>query len=310
MKTESLTLTSPYDGLKLACLAAEPDDGKIRGIVQLVHGMAEMKERYLPLIRHLTDEGYACFIHDHRGHGGSVLSPDDLGFFYEGGGAALITDTLAAIEESRRRWSGRKLLLIGHSMGSFVVRCTIRQQGNAADGLIVMGTPSINGAAPLAHALASIEGKLRGRRHRSTFLNKLAFGAYQKNIPNPQSAFDWLSVNRSNVDFYLKSPLCGFIFTCDGFCGLFDLASWTYRDDGWSVTNPAMPVLFLSGSDDPCIGSAANFDKAVAHLKARGYRDVESRLFEGYRHEILNESIADEVMTVIDDWIEKKRIFS
>lgn len=188
-------------------------------------------------------------------------------------------------------------------MGSLVVRCYTKKYDSELSALIVMGSPAKNGALPAAKFLNGVIGTFRGKHHVSGLINKLAFSSYLKNIPNPRTEFDWLSVNENNVDAYIASEYCGFPFTCDGFRGLFDEMGDTYDESGWSVSNPSLPILFVSGSEDPCIGSKENFEFAQNFMEKRGYSDVTGILYEGLRHEILNEDEHDAVYADIAEWL-------
>ena len=300
------TVISPVDGLELSTLVIAPDEGDIKAIVQLVHGMAEMKERYIPFMEYLASQGYACVIHDHRGHGKSVKDENDLGYLYKAGGDAFVEDTRVVTEFARSEWPDKKLILFGHSMGSLVVRCYAKKYDGDLAGLIVMGSPAQNGAVKAAKTMVAVKTVFQGAHHRSNMINRMAFGSYLKNIPELRTTFDWLSVNEDNVDRYIKSETCGFCFTLDGFRGLFDVLEDTYDPKGWAMDNPEMPVLFLSGSEDPCIGGKKNFYNAITFMKERGYADVENRFYKGLRHEILNEDAKQAVYDDICDWLAKK----
>ena len=302
MKTETLTLASPVDSLELSLLVIEPDSD-IKGVFQLVHGMAEMKERYIAFMEYLASQGYACIIHDHRGHGESLKSKDDLGYMYKAGGHGLVEDVHAVTSYAKGRWPEKPVVLFGHSMGSLVVRCVVKKYDADYAALIVMGSPARNGAASVGRTLTKVKSAIQGAHHRSKMITSMAFGSYLKNIPNARTPFDWLSVNEANVDRYIESETCGYMFTLDGYKGLFDVLIDTYDPKGWAMANPAMPVLFLSGSEDPCIDGKKNFYDAITFMKERGYEDVENRFYKGLRHEILNEDAKEQVYQDITGWL-------
>lgn len=80
MIKEETTIRSQHDGLELGVSIRIPDKEPI-GILQLVHGMAEHRERYHDFMDFCAKKGYVVIIHDHRGHGASVKSEDDFGYF-------------------------------------------------------------------------------------------------------------------------------------------------------------------------------------------------------------------------------------
>ena len=160
---QTLQLTASADGIQLSLAYLEPQ-GSPKGIVQLVHGMCEHKERYYSLMEYFCDAGYVCVIHDHRGHGGSVKTADDLGYMYDGGWKAMVEDVELVRKWSARKWPGLRRILMGHSMGSMVVRSYVKRYDSQVDTLIVCGSPSYNPAAGFGRMLAALTAFfLKGR---------------------------------------------------------------------------------------------------------------------------------------------------
>ena len=252
---KEMTLPASADGLSLAMLASVPE-GAPRGVVQLVHGMCEHKERYIPFMEWLTARGYVCVIHDHRGHGASVKSADDLGYLYDGGWQALVEDVRVVSDWIREQWPGLDYTLFGHSMGSMVVRSFAKRYDDRLDRLFVCGCPSDNPAKGAGKALAGLFGLLRGWHYRPRLLQKMSFGTFNK----PFAQEGW--------------P-----------------AAWVCSDPkGWKVSRPQLPVHFISGAEDPCRTSDQALEKAVALMRRVGYARTDLKLYPGMRHEILNET--------------------
>lgn len=293
---EEKCFTSSSDGLSISYLKAVPE-GQIKGIVQLVHGMAEHKERYLELMKYLEDHGYASYINDHRGHGKSIRNQNDLGYFYDDKGDYIVNDVYDLTEIIKSNHPGLPLYLFGHSMGSMVVRKYTALHDDEIDKLIVCGSPSENNAASLALILTGIIGTFKGDHHRSTFINNLAFKGnderFGSNLTNA-----WLSLNEENVMAYNNDALCGFTFTVNGFMNLFSLMRDTYNKNLYQMKNRNLDILFIAGEDDPVIISKDKFNKAVAFMKNLGYHNVQSILYPHLRHEILNEK---EKLQIFDD---------
>lgn len=297
-------IVSEYDGHLLAVLAVVPE--KMRGVMQIVHGMSEHKERYLPFMEYMARRGFACVIHDHRGHGASVKVPEDLGYMYGGGGDSIVSDILQVNREIRRQWPEMPVILFGHSMGSLAVRAFARKYDGFMDMLIVCGSPSKNPALKLGQCIAAFQKKVFGGRHKSRLLETLSFGAYAARFAKEKDGSGWICSDPEVVREYNASPLCGFTFTADGYQALFQLMEQCYAEDGWVMENPGMPVLFVSGKEDPCLGNVRKFAQAVQHMRLRGYRDVRGKLYPGMRHEILNEKDHEKVFHDIYVYIVKK----
>lgn len=301
---KTVYLTSKQDGLKLHVLLMEPEQSP-KGIVQICHGMAEHKERYEPLMQMLCNNGYISVIHDHRGHGKSVKNASDLGYFYDDSGKAIIEDVHQVTTWMKERY-GEELPyhLFGHSMGSLVVRCYLKKYDDELDSLIVCGSPSENKAAKAAGFLAKIACKM-GAHKKGKFFQKMALGLYGKALGEDESENGWISYNKENVKAYDENPLDGFVFSNNGFLNLFLLMDETYNKKGWQVKHPSLPILFIAGADDPCIGSKKQYAQAMTTLKKRGYNQVRGMLFLNRRHEILNEDDVEKVYDAVLHFLEQ-----
>lgn len=303
MKHTSSSIDASADNLKISVLTISPDQAP-KAFVQLVHGMCEHKERYIPFMEFLAANGYVCVIHDHRGHGASVKSSDDLGYFYDGGFKAMIDDVHLVTRYIKGLYPSLPLYLFGHSMGSMVVRSYAKRYDNELSGLIVCGSPSRNPAAGLGKALAAVAGFFCGQHFRPGLIQKIAFGTFNSGLENAVSPNSWVCSDPEIVAAYDANPLCNYRFTANGFRNLFALMQDTYSRKGWKMDNPAMPVRFIAGEDDPCIAGLENFAKAVDFMRETGYTDVTSKSYPGMRHEILNEIGKEQVWNDILEFIE------
>ena len=291
---KAMTLPASADGLSLAMLVSVPEDAP-RGIVQLVHGMCEHKERYIPFMEWLTAQGYVCVIHDHRGHGASVRSAEDLGFLYSGGWKALVEDVRVVSDWILGQWPGLDYTLFGHSMGSMVVRSFAKRYDDRLDRLFVCGCPSDNPAKGAGKALAGLFGLLRGWHYRPKLLQQMSFGTFNKPFAQEGWPAAWVCSDPATLEAYHNDPLCAYQFTANGFYGLMGLMQDCYSAKGWKVSRPQLPVHFISGAEDPCRTSDAALEKAVALMRKVGYARTDLKLYPGMRHEILNETDRQQV---------------
>lgn len=287
-----ISLQSKYDNLTISALLYEPKHKGIRtlGVMQIVHGMCEHKERYIEFMEYMSSEGFVCICHDHRGHGESIKNNDDLGYMYEGGWEALVDDIKTVNEWVREQYPKKKCILLGHSMGALAVRSFAKRYDNLIDALFISGSPSNNPASGLGKQLVKCINLFKGERYRSSFLRSLSFAGYNKGIKQDGYANNWVCSDKTTLQLYHSDPLCMFTFTNNGFLNLFFLMQDCYSHEGWQMSNPTLPILFLSGMNDPCKTSLKQFIKAVNHIKSVGYHHVESILFLNMRHEILNET--------------------
>lgn len=303
-RTQNDCLTSERDGLPLPLLICLPD-GEARAVVQFSHGMCENKERYAPFMAFLAEQGYACMIGDHRGHGAAARERGELGYFGEDGANALVDDLAQITRWARAQFPEKRIYMFGHSMGSLAARAYAARFDRELSGLILSGSPSRNPAVPVGLLLARLLGALRGGRRRGKLLKMLTFGPFYRAFAHEGGKCAWVCSDRAVVEAYEADPLCGFTFTYNGFEALYRLMQQAY-DCRVKAQNPALPVWFISGSDDPCRRGDEGFADAVARMRARGYARVESRVYTGMRHEILNERERDIVYRDVLGWLDAR----
>lgn len=295
-KTE-YRFNSKIDNLSISAFSVEPENREdIKGIVQLVHGMTEYKERYEDFMNFLASNGYYCAIHDHRGHGKSVKFEDDLGFMYEGGYKALIEDTYEHTKMIKEAVASKKgkddlpFILFGHSMGSLVIRSYIKKYDSQIDKLIVSGCPSPQPGVVPGLIFIDLLKLIKGGRSRSKVADNLVMGSrYEKKFASENLKNAWLNTDREAVMKYNADKYCTFTFTLNGYDNLVRLTKETYSPKGYALANKDLPIRFFSGADDPCGISESDIQKAVDIISKAGYSNVTKRIYEGMRHEILNE---------------------
>lgn len=289
----------------------EPDDDKpLRGIVQLVHGSCEHAGRYAGFAQFLTEQGFVVYAHDLRGHGRAIRSTEDYGYFGERGGwTAMVRELGEVTRLARTRHPGLKLVLLGHSMGSFLARHYALAQIEPLDGLVLIGTAHHKRALLLSgRLLARGIVAARGSHFHSALLYKLSYAAFNYRFEPSRTPQDWLTRDEAVVDAFIRDEACGFVFAAAGFRDMFE-GLLTITDPAQiRQTPPDLPILMLYGTDDP----VGDFGKMVqqaydAYLEA-GVRRVELKAYEGMRHEILNELGKEEVYQDIAVWLETEVI--
>jgi len=303
MKEEKIKIISEVDELEIDCLLIQPE-GKIKGVVQLAHGMNEHKERYIDFMKYLAENGYACFINDHRGHGKSLKNKDDIGYFYENEAKAVIEDLYQITRYLKEKFKGKKIILFGHSMGSMIVRKYIAKYDNKIDGLIVCGSPSKNINAKLGLAIVKTMEIFKSEKYRSKFVKNLMFNGYDKDDKLKNS---WICNNREIVEKYNADELCQYDYTLNGFENIIRLMIDIYNPKIYRKNNLKLPIYFIAGSDDPVISSIKAWYKAQTFLKDLGYTNISSDLYENMSHEILNELENKKVYEDILNWIIEKQ---
>lgn len=296
MVQKQFNLPSSSDSLPLEVLEILPE-GTIKGIVVIIHGMAEHKERYTYFMEQCSLAGYGALIYDQRGHGNSVRSKMDWGYFYDDDAHHVIEDVQDIVDWVHTIYPQLPVILLAHSMGTLVARLYCKKYDDQIDKLILSGAVVENKLAVVALALTKLIALKYGNHHRSRFLQTLAFGGYDRRFDGKVQN-RWLSEDIKNVMSYNKEEKDGFIFTLNGFHNLFLMVKRTFDGKDWQMKNPALPILFIAGQDDPVINSLKQWQEAQDDLKRQGYQNVSGKLYPHMRHEILQEQKKD---TVIHD---------
>ena len=279
-----------------------------KAIIQIAHGMAEHGERYEDFAKYLCEKGIAVFVNDHLGHGKSVKSDKDLGYFGENGGwDALVEDERAFTELIKAEYPEIPVVFFGHSMGSFIAREYTRRYGRdeRIKAVVFCGTSGKNPAAAIAITLAGTIAKAKGSRHKSEFINKMAFGPYNAKCEK-RTPFDWLSTDTAQVDKYIADKYCGYLFTAAGYKDLFTILNKVSGKDWFEAVNPDLPMLVIAGEDDPVGAYGKGIKQVYNDLKAANKKDVTLKLYAGMRHEILNEIENKIVYEDIAAWVLSK----
>ena len=275
-----------------------------RGIIQLSHGMIDHPGRYKRLAEFLTGEGYVFAGNHHLGHGKSVNSSEDLGFFGEESEVnTLLRDMHAFNKYLREKFPGLPLFVLGHSMGSFITRLYVNRYPHSLKGVIIHGTAGPNKILPLGKAVTSLIGFFRGNRYRSTLLQKLAFGSYNSKFPKSEGEFAWLTREVSLVADRKEDKFTSFIFTVSGYKDLFKMLGDCNKDKWFSDYPKELPTLIMSGAADPVGNYGKGPDYVYKRLLLAGCKSIDVKMYEGARHELFNETNREEVFSDILAWV-------
>lgn len=280
-------------------------DTAAKAVVVIHHGMAEHIERYSGFADYLTSKEIAVFMYDMANHGRSNQDPANLGYFGEKDGyKALVKDYKTVFDLAVKTYPDIKHIVFGHSMGSFIVRCFDAQYPELSDSSVYMGTGGSNPAAGAGLAVAAVISALKGSHHRSKFMYKLAFGTYNDRFEK-RTAYDWLTRDRAVVDKYIADPLCGYLFTIKGMSDLLHLNIAANSDEWYNKVRKDLPVLLISGSEDPVGNYSKGIDEIYNKLSQSGHTAVTEKLYPQCRHEVLNELNKEEVYEYLYSFITK-----
>lgn len=277
---------------------------KPKAIVQLSHGMIEHIQRYHDFSTFLLENDIFVYGNDHRGHGKTGGQQGQLGYFSDRNGFTNVMEDIHEITKIiKSEYPKTPLILFGHSMGSFLARHYIQFYSNDIDGLILSGTgffPTITNIS--GKALASI----LPAKKKSSLMNTLAFGTYNKKIVNKKTNFDWLTRDEEAVTKYIDDPQTGYIPTARFFYDLMDGLDKIHKKNLNKNIRKDLPILLISGEADPVGNYSKGVWKVAKNYHQIGLDNVKTVLFEGARHELLHEINKEEVYSTIYNWVMNK----
>lgn len=280
-----------------------PDGENVKAVIVMNHGMAEHQGRYRGFFEYLTSRGYAVFMHDMANHGKSNQNFEMAGHFGDkDGNLNLLKDFKSVFDIAKAEYPDKKVIICGHSMGSFVARNFVALYSNEAfDGAVFIGSGGPNPLAGVGAGLTSLMAKTMGSMHKSKLIDKIVFGAYNNKFEK-RTAFDWLTKDNAIVDEYIADKYCGFLFTVSGMNDLIKLQTAANADKWYADVKKELPILITSGAMDPVGEYSKGINTVYNRLKETGHNAF-VKLYDNDRHEILNELDKQTVYDDLDKWI-------
>ena len=281
-------------------LPAEPP----RCVIQIFHGLGEHHARYERFARSATAFGFAVAAHDHRGHGPKA---DLLGHIADSDGwQRLIDDALRVNDQLREQLPDVPVILLGHSMGSYIAQYYTMHYGDRLSALILSASTWPNKAQLFGgRIIARLEALRLGPRGKSTLLHKLGFGNFNKPFAPTRTELDWLTRDEDEVDAYINDPLCGGPYSSQLWLDLMGGLTSIASDHELGRIRSDLPILITGGSDDP-VGGDNGLAKLAMHYAQTNHERLGLRIYPGGRHEMFNETNREEFSSNVLGWIEKQ----
>ncbi|MGV9709128.1 alpha/beta hydrolase [Gordonia sp. NPDC003424] len=284
---DTFTVQSP-DGVTLSGRRWLPN-GDAKAVLVLVHGMGEHSRRYAETAETFADAGYAVYAYDHRGHGDSVLPDREPGDLGENGWKRLVDDIGVVVDHARSETPDIPVVLIAHSMGSFAAQQFLLDNSEAVDAVVLSGTAALDGLEPALDLDAEID-----------------LSGFNAPFEPARTEYDWLSRDENIVDAYVADALCGFGIDAASGKAMFVEARAVADPVRIKDMSDTLPILIAVGDQDPVNGGLALSNLLLDHYSAGDLKDVQLKVYEGARHEILNETNRDEVRADLIAWIDSK----
>ena len=301
MSFEEMTLPSK-DGYELSLKIYEAADPK--AVVKCIHGMEEYQDRYRPFAEFLQEAGYTVVTADLRGHGKNAPFLSHIAD--QDGHLRLLEDEEVILDMIHERWAGVPVILFAHSMGTIIARVFLQKWSREFRKVVLSGYPNPNSAVAAGIVLTDVLSSIKGGKGYSKLVDDMVLGPFSKAVPDAKTPQDWLSVNPDNVERYREDPLCGARFTLGSYSALFHLISLMDKPEKYEEVWKELPILLISGADDPCTGGEKGRNDSADRLKKAGFRELETVTLDGMRHEILNEMKKDEVYQRILDFLNQE----
>lgn len=286
----------------------EPE-GKPRAVLQIIHGIAEHVLRYDAFASFMASQGFLVVAEDHMGHGGSIGDNSTPGYF-EGGWFNAVEDCYRLLSYTRMEQPDIPYVVLGHSMGSFLLRSLlIKHPKCRIDAAIIMGTLWMHrGVINTGLATAKLVCKTEGADSYNKMLNNMLFAGNNRRVEHKRTDFDWLTRDHAVVDAYIADPLCGFSVTAGLARDMMTGLRFNQEKENLTQMRKNLPVLFISGSEDPVGGYGEGVNKTWKEFLKAGMEQADIRLYPLCRHELLNEINKEEVYDYLLNWLHKRKV--
>lgn len=283
-------------------------EGDPIAVLQIAHGVTEHILRYEELAAYFAERGFVVVGNDHLGHGTSIAEgAQPMYFGPPGSWEWVIKDMHECSRIIKEKYPNIPYIAIGSSLGSFAIRTWLINNPEAVDAAILAGTGQ---TAPVLlgfiKKVAVREGEKSGEENTTPLINKLTFENYNKGFAPNKTEFDWLCVSKTSLDEYLKDPLRGKAMSAGLFRELVDGMVFTAKKANQQQMNKEMPVLLISGAEDPVGDRGKGVERTLRSFEKAGMKDVDKKIYPGLRHDILHDEGREEIFEYLCQWIAEK----
>ena len=305
MRKEFTFISSNERDAVYGCVWLEDSHERYRGILQIAHDLCEHILCYEEFAVYFAAQGFIVLGNDHVGHGRSVKDSAELGHFGEGLDTwrYMVKDLCLAAEICRQKFPGLPHFLIGCGFGACLARQYSKEYGQKLAGAVYIGFGEKNRytedfALAAAAKAASFQESTPARD-----MAYMVYGVYTARCQEKRTDFDWLCSDTQVIDRYIKDDLCGFCLTYEGFRDMFRLINQV-GSRKWIQDLPKdLPILLLSGKEDPESGYGKAARALASRLKREGFCCVTCKVYPRFRHQVLMEKDRREVYRYLLKWL-------
>lgn len=280
-------------------------DGEPKAVLQICHGMVEHILRYDAFASWLAAKGFYVVGNDHLGHGLSVRDEGSYGYFHETKGNKYVIGDIHKLRcHTQKKYPDVPYFMLGHSMGSFLLRQYLTMYAKGLAGAVIMGTGHHSRLElQVGQLLCKAIAAAKGWKYRSRLVNKIGFGGFNRKFKPTKEKNEWLSANPQSRRQHARDPLCQFTFTLNGYYQMFEGMKVLTEKGSMGRIPRTLPVFFVAGEDDPVGDFGKSVKKIYRKYCGAGMEDVEIKLYRDDRHEILNENDREIVFEDIYLWM-------
>lgn len=310
MITENFTYASADQKTNIHAVRWMPESGCVCAVLQITHGMIEFIERYEEFAQYIVEQGFLVVGHDHLGHGQSVVSESEWGYFGMDHPSDLLVEDMHRLRTiTQEQYPKLPYFMLGHSMGSYMLRKYLALKADdKLTGAIILGTGYVPlKTTKLGQRVVRFMARFKGWHYRSKMVATLSFGKpYRKfDLTGKDLTKSWLTKDIEKVKVYSDDPRCHFMFTLNGYLGLYEAVQFAGLKENANRIPKDLPLLILSGADDPVGDSGAGVQYVYDMYQEVGILDITYKLYENDRHEILNETDRQDVYHDIYAWLSR-----
>ena len=272
-------------------------------VVLIIHGMMEHAKRYAEFGQFLSEHNIAVYAYDQRGHGQTAAHPNRVGIL-NGDWKTLVKDAQQVCQTIATKHTGIPMVVLGHSMGSYVAQHLASNYGNHLNGLILSGASKESALDVFFGSLvATFFTNNIGPNKKASLIHNIIFSKFNNQFKPTQSPSDWLTRDSTIVDTYINDPFCGQICSNNFFKALFD----GLKDLNSDKIIPNIPsdlrLLIMNGKKDPLSKNGKTINDLIETYQKSGHLNITHKSYTDARHEILNETNKQEVYNDILKWL-------
>lgn len=270
--------------------------GKVRGIIQLIHGYGEHSRRYLHMIGKFQQAGFVVYADDHLGHGKTGYDGGHLGDPHSGGYMTYLKDEKQLHDIAVKDYPDVPYFVFGHSWGSMLARAYAAHFGSDIKGLMLCGLCSQWKGCEIQYNNPEFKAAYEADPYQpcGEWFDKV-FMDMTARVENPNSPADWIANNPDIVSDHAGDMFNTFDTTLELAYDFVQLYHFIESDEWAPMVPQNIPAYLIAGDQDPC-GNYGEGLYHVANLLANTGHKTTVRAYTGYRHEIHNElELRDEV---------------